>query len=246
MSVIYHIPHSSTKIPYDFKHQFIISNNELNNELISLTDWYTDELFPNGIIFPVSRLVCDVERFIEDDKEEMSTIGMGVTYTNGSNLSPIKRVTTTEKAEILRRYYFPHHNRLTRMVENSLEKDDKCLIVDCHSFSSVPLPYEHDTNRPDICIGADKYHTDNRIVNTVKQLFINLGYTVSVNSPFVGSLVPIKYYHNNKAVQSIMIEVNKGLYTDGKLKSHNFYTVKNDIHTVCSKLERYFNKDFSI
>lgn len=241
MAVIYHIPHSSTKIPQDFKHQFIINSSQLNDELIKLTDWYTDELFPNGIIFPISRLVCDVERFIDDNEEEMAKIGMGIIYTRGSDLSIIKKVTLSEKAEVLRRYYIPHHNRLTRMVDNSLEKDNKCLIVDCHSFSSEPLPYETDENRPDICIGTDSYHTDDNLLELVKQSFIDLGYTVLVNSPFTGSIVPNKFYQKDKRVQSIMIEVNKSLYTDGKLKSRNFYTLKNDIHLVCSRIEHYFN-----
>jgi hypothetical protein len=43
-----------------------------------MTDAYTDELFPltpveaGRVVFPVSRLVCDVERFSSDDDEPLA------------------------------------------------------------------------------------------------------------------------------------------------------------------------------
>jgi hypothetical protein len=52
-----------------------------------MTDAHTDELFPvtpfeaERVVFPVSRLVCDVERFSSDEDEPMASRGMGVFYT---------------------------------------------------------------------------------------------------------------------------------------------------------------------
>ncbi len=62
---------------------------------------------------------------------------------------------------IYQRYYDPHHARLETLVAEKLEASSKCLIIDCHSFPSKPLPYEPDqsANRPDICIGTDEFHT---------------------------------------------------------------------------------------
>ena len=45
--------------------------------------------------------------------------------------------------------------------------------------------------------------------------FINgEGMTVKRNSPFAGTMVPMKYYRKDKRVTSVMIEVNRRLYMD--------------------------------
>ncbi|QIA06473.1 N-formylglutamate amidohydrolase [Draconibacterium halophilum] len=63
--LILHIPHASTQIP-DYT-GFLLSSEALQEEILKLTDWYTDELFANkrdeAIIAPFSRVFCDVERF---------------------------------------------------------------------------------------------------------------------------------------------------------------------------------------
>ncbi len=75
----------------------LLSDTELEGELLRMTDRYTDTLFDistidvRSILFPVSRLLVDPERF-EDDDELMARIGMGVIYTatslNGMLRSP--------------------------------------------------------------------------------------------------------------------------------------------------------------
>ena len=41
--------------------------------------------------------------------------------------------------------------------------------------------------------------------------FKSTGYTVKVNEPFAGSIVPLKYLNDNR-VQSVMIELNRRIY----------------------------------
>lgn len=61
----------------------------LGSELLRMTDAYTDELFPltpvegARLVFPVSRLVCDVEQFPTDENEPMAARGMGTIYKVG-------------------------------------------------------------------------------------------------------------------------------------------------------------------
>src|SRR6266478_6585509 len=87
---VLHIPRSSRRVPAEERLTILLDDTELNNELLRMTDAYTDELFPitpaeaGRVIFPLSRLVCDVERFPSDEHEPMAARGMGVTYTRTS------------------------------------------------------------------------------------------------------------------------------------------------------------------
>jgi N-formylglutamate amidohydrolase len=82
LPIVLHIPHSSKAIPSEIRYQFLLSDDELSNELNRMTDAFTDDLFStkisiikHTIVYPVSRLVVDPERFIDDDKEVMSKKG---------------------------------------------------------------------------------------------------------------------------------------------------------------------------
>ena len=160
-NIIIHIPHSSFYIPQKYKKLFYLTKSELKKEQLKMTDSYTNELFDlknaPKIIFPISRLICDVERFRDEKDEEMTNRGMWVCYTKTSDLKPLKKVVKSHKTEILYRYYDKHHIKFSKFVENLVDKYKKCLIIDAHSFSSKILPYEIHSNdsRPDICIGTD-------------------------------------------------------------------------------------------
>jgi N-formylglutamate amidohydrolase len=88
--VVLHIPHSSRHVPQDERQAILLDDAALNDELLRMTDAYTDELFPitpfetGRVVFPVSRLICDVERFPSDEDEPMAARGMGVFYTGTS------------------------------------------------------------------------------------------------------------------------------------------------------------------
>ena len=146
--MILHLPHASTLIPEDLKNDFLLSDQDLQEELNRITDHATDQIFQqafpkaNAIVFPVSRLVVDPERFSDDSQEPMSRVGMGVTYTKGSLRQPLREQPTQGKRqELLKRYYIPHHQKLTEAVEESLLANDHCLIIDGHSCPALPFPY---------------------------------------------------------------------------------------------------------
>lgn len=241
-TVILHKPHASSIVPN--KYGYLIGEEELQQEIQLLTDWHTDELFyvDGGINISAdfSRIFCDVERFSDDEQEVMSKSGMGFTYTKKDDGSELRYVSAELKSEILNCYYNPHHTRLTSAVERQLSLHDRALIIDCHSFSSKP--FQRDLNqeipRPDFCIGTDDFHTPRRLrVLAVLGLRMQ-GYTVKINDPYVGSIVPTHYYKKDKRVMSIMIEVNRDLYLipGTNQKSENYCKVKESITTMLSFL----------
>ena len=214
--LVLNIPHSSSNIP-DLK-WYHLTIDQINKEILKLTDWYTDDLFFSKddymIVADFSRIYCDTERFLDDNLEIMSKVGMWVLYTKTDDWMHMKTYNNKMKKEIINNFYKKHHDALTNAIEKELRKSGKTLIVDCHSFSNIPLKRDIDKtkNRPDICIGTDNFHTPNSLINFSQNYFSNLWYLVWVNSPYEWTIVPMKYYKKNKNVSSIMIELNKKLY----------------------------------
>jgi len=186
-----------------------------------MTDWFTDELFDlpgtNRIVFPVSRLVVDPERFLDDSMEIMAERGMGVVYTRTSQGRELRSEPNQEShLNLIDRYYVPHHVALTKAVDNLLDAEDWCLVLDCHSFPSRPLPYELDRgpDRPEICLGTDPFHTPPWLATGAREAFRELGFNVEFNRPFAGALVPEKHFQWNAGVLALMVEINRSSYMD--------------------------------
>jgi N-formylglutamate deformylase len=113
---VLHIPRASRNVPANERETIRLDDAALNGELLHMTDAYTDELFPltpveaGRVIFPVSRLVCDVDRFPSDEDEPMAARGMGVIYTRTS-MGELLRAPpdAAERQSLLNRWYWPHH-----------------------------------------------------------------------------------------------------------------------------------------
>lgn len=214
--LVLHIPHSSTEIP--LLDGYVSTHDEIQQEIIKLTDWYTDDLFDSEvddkIVTSFSRIFCDVERFADDELEIMSKVGMGVLYEKLDSNELLRKVTPVLREKILTNYYWKHHNSLTTIVDELLNVNGECLIVDCHSFPSTPLlkAINQNSNTPDFNIGTDSFHTPKKYIEASKTYFENLGYTLGVDWPYSGSIVPMKYYQKEKRVSSIMLEINRKLY----------------------------------
>ena len=214
--LILHVPHAATSLPN--REGFIHNNEKIQQEITKLTDWYTDDLFHSEtdemIVVPFSRIFCDVERFADDELEVMSKFGMGVLYEKFDNGNLLRLVSPQLKQEVLKNYYWVHHNTFSKAVKLNLEQTESCLILDCHSFPANPLTRAlvQDDVRPDFNIGTDSYHTPKHIINESIDYFETKGYTLGVDTPYSGSIVPMEYYQKDPRVTSIMLEVNRGLY----------------------------------
>jgi N-formylglutamate deformylase len=247
--VLFHIPHSSTLIPNELRDDFCLSDSELIEEIRLMTDWHTSELFRravqglgHSIEFPVSRILMDPERFPDDTNELMSKVGMGMIYTKTSHGKPLRYNQAEQderRQQLLNRYYLPHHDELMRTTTRAIDQGKTAIIIDCHSFPSIPLPYEfvQNTDRPEICIGTDDFHTPDWLKDNLLKEFETLGYLVSVNTPFSGSLTPHKFYQKDKRVCSIMIEINRSLYMDEITTERvgRFENIANDIENALRK-----------
>jgi N-formylglutamate amidohydrolase len=222
--VIFHIPHASRAIPPEERAALRLSEAALDQELLRMTDAFTDVLFaPQAraddvlVRFPVSRLVLDPERFDDDALEPMAERGMGMIYTCTHDLKLLREPPSpVERERLLARYYYPHHRRLREAVAAELDRDGQALVLDAHSFPSRPLPYEPDqrAERPDVCIGTDTFHTPQELIQALREAISADGLQVMINRPFAGALVPAPFYGTDARVRAVMIEINRRLYMD--------------------------------
>jgi len=246
--MILHIPHSSDIIPKHLRDQIVLSDDDLAAELILMTDAFTDELFalPDATIlrFPISRLLVDVERFPDDAEESMSKVGMGMIYTHTAGGKRLKRTLQPQEIRTLvSQYYETHHQSLLTEVEIELRKYGNALIVDCHSFPSHPLQCDNDQTipRPEFCIGTDSFHTPKTLSQMTVLNLKRVGYSVRMNKPYKGSLVPMAFYRKDRRVASIMVEINRSLYMDetAGTKTSSYDSTKKQIESLLFSIKQF-------
>ncbi len=236
--MIIHIPHAKTKIPKSAKYLV-----DITKEIVRVTDWFVEDLFEfapvaDTIVFPYSRVYCDVERF-EDDPH--SAIGQGLFYTHDLDRNKIRECDTEQYEEVLS-HYEEHHIEISSLCSQWLAYFSPVIIIYCHSFSDIQaLAYGYDEPFPDICIGTDENHTPDDLVKTLKKHFELNNLSVDINNPYNGSIVP-EHYKNDSNVLSIMIEVNKRTYSNpDSTKSQNFKHIKQIIYNALDLINNYMD-----
>ena len=212
--VLIHVPHASTYIPAEYRKTALISQEELEEENHFMCDTGILELIPpafaeNTIIFPYSRLYCDVERF-RDGSEPMEAYGMGYVYTHDSKGREMFRPSEEHRKEVSA-VYDRHHAQLNQRAAQILEEHGRCLIIDLHSFSDETVHRLFGwTDFPDVCIGTEADYNAEELVQGLAALCKGLGLTAALNYPYRGSLVPNRYYgKQDTGIVSVMLEINK-------------------------------------
>jgi N-formylglutamate amidohydrolase len=188
-----------------------------------MTDHHTDALFgwttrhgATAIVNQWSRLVLDPERFEDPTIEPMERVGQGAVYTRTSDGRPLRDADPVAREVLLERSYRPWHRALASIVGDALAAAGTCLVVDCHSFATIPLPSEADRSpdRPDVCVGTDDQHTPPELADALESALRDEGFRVRRDSPFSGSMVPADRYRTDLRVRSVMLEVRRGIYCD--------------------------------
>ena len=148
--MIFHIPHAFPDIPPEQGAKILLTDEALSQELLKITDWFTDELFgchaatrDSLIVFPVSRLVVDPERFLDDTQEPMAKVGMGVVYTKTSAGGTLREPPSAEeRARLIDTYYRPHHKRLIGSRGSRYKKRRHSRDFGLPQLSIRAFPYE--------------------------------------------------------------------------------------------------------
>jgi len=185
-----HLPHSGIEIPKEYIDDYYISQQELKENIFEYADLYTDELFSSlfdtfdGVKNKYSRLFFDPERFGDDNQEEMYIkFKLGWFYENAIlKKKPLRDSINKNK---IRKYFDEHHWLLNEKTKQKLDMFDECTIIDCHSFSNKRYWFHEDILLPDICIGFEKNHVDEKLVEIIKNEFKKYN-LVKDTMPYIG------------------------------------------------------------
>ena len=94
------------------------------------------------------------------------------------------------------------------------------------------------TNTPDICIGIDNSYVNEKIINFTIEHFKHYGYSVEINYPYKGTIIPNKFLNKKEnRLSSIMLEINKRVYLNNK---YDFYNFKQCIIDYYNKIQQEF------
>lgn len=215
---VFHVPHDGNLFPPDLMESVSVPMDVFMAFHEHMRDKLVGELIPNEyrgpehvLRFGISRLLCDVERFIGPD-EIMERFGMGFCYERAYDGTVIKHVTDRIREKTLA-YYHAWHERL----------DDLCfrypriLLLDIHSYSEDIVPaiqIQQGRSVPDVCIGADDRFTPPELIKAMRDGFRNAGLYVAENYPYSGCMVPNAVLSGRSACDcaSIMLEINKRAY----------------------------------
>jgi N-formylglutamate deformylase len=130
-----------------------------------------------------------------------------------------RKLSVAEIEERLARYYRPYHAELKRIIDGLYARFGVVRQISCHCMSAVGAPTHPDAGqpRPDFCIGDLHGKTTSPefralIVDTLK----SLGYSVTVNEPYVGNVLIGRNSDPAHGIDSLQIEINKKLFMDTK------------------------------
>ncbi len=235
--ILIDVPHAGTEIPAEVRAQFVASDAKVAEDLARSTDHAVDRLWDAAIdrgavmaVTRLSRLACDVERFVNPVMEPCEAFGRGAIYTKAFDGEPLRSpaMTIEDFNTLTASYYEPWQTMIGEAVYYLLVESGfrHCTIIDAHSFPAEPLPCELDPGpdaRPDICLGWDEDHTPESFRRPLVDFFESHGFSVLENRPFAGCYVPSRYYKKDRQVRSLMIEVNRDLYWD---------EVRGDLHPI--------------
>lgn len=216
--IVLNVPHASPVFPFGKE----CWESGIEAEIVRWTDWYTDWLFQSGcpmvhsVVYPFSRFFCDVERLENDPLEG---IGQGIVY---ERFNGFRRMLSEADISWIMASYYEHLNRL-----KSLIRDEHTLLIDCHSFPE-------DLSNIDICIGFndDWSKPSESLICLVEAVFHEAGLTVGLNSPYSNSISPDTGF----TYQSVMIEVNKGVYMGHGGDPDGLTTLKKIIQTLYARV----------
>ena len=221
-------PHSGTLLPVDF--QYVCSAGDLRASEDTLVDQLIAQAPVCGattLTAQFSRAYIDLNRALADldpticagvppwdvHPTKRTQFGLGLIHTKaaGKNIygQPLSAATITQRVQ---NYYAPYHQCLQTAISAAHSQFGQVLHLNIHAMPSMTIEGKL---LPDIVIGDLDGTSAHRIWrDTVKDLFKQAGFVVTVNTPYKGVEIIKRTGKPRHGIQALQIEINKALYLD--------------------------------
>lgn len=149
--------------------------------------------------------------------------------TGGKDLMP-GPITKELHEALLKKCYFPFHNKLQELLDKPLKTHGKYYHVDLHSMPSTGTKKHRDPgeNRAEIVISdQDGMTCSEAFKDMVVEAYKLAGFEVAYNWPYKGGRVVGLYGEPKKGKHSIQVELNRSVYMCEKTKKLKLDEAKN-------------------
>ncbi|MAH85105.1 MAG: hypothetical protein CBB68_12735 [Rhodospirillaceae bacterium TMED8] len=113
--------------------------------------------------------------------------------------------------------YYPYHDTLLRLINQTLAQFGTAVVIDCHSMPSNFTPNRRGQSLKNVDIVLGDLHGTSchaAITKAALEGFTELGYNVTWNKPYAGGYITRCYGQPRKGVHALQIEINRNLYMD--------------------------------
>lgn len=231
-SVIFASPHSGRAYSGTFLKQSVLDMTLLR----SSEDAFVDELFAAAPDLGAPLLLADVPRAYLDlnrapdeldpaliegvaraphNPRVSSGIGVIPRVVSGGRAIYRGKLPLAEAEYRLRTHWFPYHNLLRDLVEETHRAFGEAVLIDCHSMprEAIESHTRPGEPRPDVVLG-DRHGASaaGDVVAAVEEAFRASGLRVARNAPFAGAFVAQSYGRPSAGRHVVQIEIDRGLY----------------------------------
>lgn len=237
LPLVFASPHSGSEYPPAFLESSCLdplslrqSEDSFVNEIFSCAPEMgaplIHALFPRAFVDP-NREPYELDPAVFKDKlptyantrSPRVAAGLGTiarVVASGANIYRDK-LSLEEGLERIRAYYWPYHEALRSLVEQTKTQFGYCILVDCHSMPSVgKLGKDRSAmSRVGFVLG-DCHGTScaSVVTSAVEHILGGKNYHVVRNSPYAGGFVTRHYGKPEANVHCLQIEINRQIYMD--------------------------------
>ena len=231
-SLLATIPHTGEKIV----EESTWLNNLPENILMYDVDRFVDRLYKPAldqyniprVTTPYHRYIVDCNRWptdVDADSVEGSNNSSGLyptglhwRQTTAGHILLKNPLSQKLHQTLIEKYYNCFFQDVNLLYKQFKDKNIRNIYhLDIHSMPSKGTQVHRDPGklRADIVIGNIYEKTASpQWTKQVKSAYLSQGFTVDVNTPYIGGTIIEKYGHLQEGHQSLMIEINRKLYMD--------------------------------
>jgi N-formylglutamate amidohydrolase len=116
--------------------------------------------------------------------------------------------------ERIEQLYRPFHAALADLLETTRKRFGIAILIDCHSMPSASMG-QVTGGRPHFVLG-DRFGAscDAKLTRFMRDILQAAGYEVQLNRPYAGGFITEYYGNPGRGLQSLQLEINRGLYLD--------------------------------